>query len=197
MRIQKIHVLFLFFFFQVRGRSSTAELRIPLTMQLDALGRHTYTLDALTDGVGNALDLSSPPSSTRLRTSQSVNVLRRSAMSFRSCGPGRPASLLVGKETPLFVTTNDADIDDGPWNITIKYQPPLDDKRKLKPWQQDFKTPLGKRELTLLARAPGEYSIVGVKGRYCPGDVLSPETCRVIEQTLPTADIEWKRIHEW
>lgn len=118
-------------------------------------------------------------------------------MSFRSCGPGRPASLLIGKETPLLVTANDADVDDGPWDITIKYQPPSDDKRKFKPWQQDFKTQLGKRELTLLARAPGEYSIVGVKGRYCPGDVLSPETCRVIEQPLPAADIEWKRIHEW
>jgi nucleoporin POM152 len=166
-------------------------------MQLDALGRHVYTLDALTDGVGNSLDLSSSPPSAQLHTSQSVSVLRRSAMSFKSCGPGRPASLLIGKETPLLVVANDADVDDGPWGITIKYQPPLDDKRKFKPWQQDFKTPLGKRELALLARAPGEYTVVGVKGRYCPGDVLSPESCRVIEQPHPTADIEWKRIHEW
>lgn len=171
------------------------ELQIPLSIQLEALGRHVYTLDALIDGVGNSLDLSSPPST--MHTSQSVTVLRRSAMSFKSCGPGRPASLLIGKETPLLIVANDADIDDGPWDITIKYQPPLDDKKKSKPWQQDFKTPLGKRELTLLARAPGEYTLVGVKGRYCPGDILSPESCRVIEQSLPTADIEWKRIHEW
>ena len=166
-------------------------------MQLDALGHHTYTLDTLTDGVGNTLDLSSPPSSIRLRTYQSVTVLRRSAMSFKFCKPGRPASLLIGKETPLLVMAKEADADDGPWDIMIRYQPPHDDKRKFKPWQQEFKTQLGKRELTLLARAPGEYSIVGVKGRYCPGDVLSPETCRVIEQPLPMADIEWKRIHEW
>ncbi|KAF8585137.1 hypothetical protein K439DRAFT_1632955 [Ramaria rubella] len=181
---------------KVPGRSNARELSIPLSMQLDALGRHTYTLDALTDGVGNVHDLSSLSHSTKLRISQSITVLRRSAMSFKSCGPGRPASLLIGKETPLSIIANDADADDGPWNITVKYQPPISDTRKFKPWQQDFRTPLGKRDLTLLARAPGEYSIVSVKGKYCPGDVLSPETCRVIEQPLPTADIEWKRIHE-
>ncbi|KAF8514743.1 hypothetical protein JB92DRAFT_3082946 [Gautieria morchelliformis] len=181
---------------RTRGRSTAEELRIPLTIHLDVLGRHTYSLDALTDGVGNTFEISSLPSSARLHASLSATVLRRSAMSFKSCGPGRPASLLIGKETPLLVMANDADVDDGPWDITIKYQPPSDDKRKFKPWQQNFKTPLGKRELTLLARAPGEYSITGVRGRYCPGDVLSPETCRVIEQTLPIAQIEWKRIHE-
>ncbi|KAF8527547.1 hypothetical protein BU17DRAFT_73948 [Hysterangium stoloniferum] len=172
------------------------ELRIPLTMQLDALGPHTYSLDALTDGVGNSLDLATLPPSTKLSTSQTVTVIGRSAMSFKSCGPGRPASLLIGKDTPLFITANDADAEDGPWYITVRYKPPLDDKKKYKPWQQDFRSPLGKRDLTLLARAPGEYTIVGVKGKYCPGDVLSPESCRVIEQPLPTAEIEWKRIHE-
>jgi len=118
-------------------------------------------------------------------------------MSFRACGPGRPASLLIGKEIPISIVANDADADDGPWNITVKYSPPYDDKKTLKPWQQEFKTGQGKRDLTLMARAPGEYTIVGVQGRYCPGDILSPETCRVIEQPLPSAHIEWKTIHEW
>lgn len=33
--------------------------------------------------------------------------------------------------------------------------------------------------------------------QWCEGDVLSPETCKVVEKPMPTAEIEWKRIHEW
>lgn len=165
-------------------------------MQLDTLGTQTYTLDALTDGVGNSLNLTHAQGITRIRTSHSVAVLRRSTMSFSSCGPGKPVSLLIGKEAFLFVTASELDEEDGPWNVTIKYTPPVDDRR-FKSWQRDFSTIPGKRDLTLLAKAPGEYSIMKIQGQYCPGDVLSPETCRVVEQPLPTAEIEWRRIHEW
>lgn len=33
--------------------------------------------------------------------------------------------------------------------------------------------------------------------QWCAGDVLAPETCQVVERPLPSAEIEWKRIHEW
>ncbi|KIJ53452.1 hypothetical protein M422DRAFT_241697 [Sphaerobolus stellatus SS14] len=177
------------------GTYKAEELRIPLSIHLDALGRHTYTLDALTDGVGNTLDLTPLPLSARSRTTQSLIVLRRSAMSFKGCGPGRPATLLIGKETPISVVANDADGEDGPWNITLKYQPP-EEAKKYGSWERQFQTGQGKRDLTLMASAPGEYTIVDIQGQYCPGDILSPETCRVVEQPLPTASIEWKRIHE-
>lgn len=26
---------------------------------------------------------------------------------------------------------------------------------------------------------------------------MAPDTCKVIEKPRPTAEIEWKRIHEW
>ncbi|KAI0727871.1 hypothetical protein C8Q72DRAFT_876158 [Fomitopsis betulina] len=44
-----------------------------------------------------------------------------------------------------------------------------------------------RRDVTFRANEPGEYTLVGVKGRYCEGDILSPDTCKVIE---------WKKIHE-
>lgn len=181
---------------QTLGRSNAQDLHIPLKMQLDTLGKQTYTLDALIDGIGNSLNLTHTSAIARGQISHSVTVLRRSTMSFSSCGPGKPVNLLFGKEVPLSVIASELDEDDGPWNITVKYSPPVDDQR-YKPWQQDFTTLPGKRDLTLLARAPGEYSIVKVQGQYCPGDILSPETCRVVEQPLPTAEIEWRRIHEW
>ncbi|GJJ13358.1 hypothetical protein Clacol_007610 [Clathrus columnatus] len=180
----------------VPGRSNAQNLHIPLKIQLDTLGKQTYALDGLADGAGNSLDLTVIQGTTRAYTSHSVTVLRRSAMSFAACGPGRPTSLLIGKEAPLSIIASELDLNDGPWNVTIKYNPPANDKRSFKSWQQDFTTLPGKRDLTLLAKAPGEYTIVKIQGQHCPGDILSPETCRVVEQPLPTAEVEWKRIHE-
>ena len=95
----------------------------------------------------------------------------------------------------------EADNLDAPWNIGIKYSPPTDEDiskayKKLKPWKKTM-TADERRELTLQATAPGEYHIASVKGQYCEGDVLSPDTCKVIERPMPTAEIEWKKIHEW
>jgi nucleoporin POM152 len=33
--------------------------------------------------------------------------------------------------------------------------------------------------------------------QWCEGDVMAPETCKVVEKQRPSAEIEWKRIHEW
>jgi hypothetical protein len=33
--------------------------------------------------------------------------------------------------------------------------------------------------------------------QHCVGEVLAPDTCSVVERPLPSAQIEWKRIHEW
>ena len=55
----------------------------------------------------------------------------------------------------------------------------------------------GKRHLTVEADSPGDYTIVDIKGKHCEGDVLSPETCTVMELSKPVAEIEWRRIHEW
>lgn len=168
-------------------------------------------LDALMDGAGNSVTLAQNLAAMRKgpqnqnasnghinsKTTRSLSVLRRASMSFKGCGHGHPASLLIGAEAPLLISTNEADPQDGPWDVTLKYQPPSTDQKKYKPWKKTISTEGAKRELTVRASAPGEYSIVDVKGRFCPGDILSPDLCRVMEQPYPTAEIEWKRIHEW
>ena len=87
------------------------------------------------------------------------------------------------------------------WDICTALGSPVvpeeKDRKSPKPWAKTLTTPYGRSQLSLNANSPGEYSIVDVKGQYCPGDVLSPETCRVVLQPYPTAEITWRRIHEW
>ncbi|KAH8120086.1 hypothetical protein DFH11DRAFT_1558255 [Phellopilus nigrolimitatus] len=183
------------------------ELRIPLDMPLDIAGLHEYVLDSLSDGLGNLRTLAPNPAarttdaSLRLskETIRLVTVLRRAAVSFRDCAPGKPSSLLIGSETSLVIAAKEFDPEDGPWDVTVQYQPGQGagaNKKASKPWLKSMTLPAGKSQFSLTASGPGEYSVVGVKGQHCPGDVLSPESCRVIQQPFPTAEIDWRRIHE-
>ncbi|CCL98085.1 uncharacterized protein FIBRA_00079 [Fibroporia radiculosa] len=198
-----------------------ANLRIPLAVSLDALGTHSYILESVTDSVGNVVhagtevqvldgapeDLLHKASgnedqNVRLKTHRSITVLRRPGVSFKHCGPGSPTSLLVGADAPLTVSTIGADELDAPWDIDISYQSPLAEDespvgiKRNRPWSKGFQTEKGKKDLILHASAPGEYHVTRIKGRYCEGDILSPDTCKVIERPLPVAEIEWKRIYE-
>ncbi|OBZ79799.1 hypothetical protein A0H81_01490 [Grifola frondosa] len=196
------------------GQRASVELKIPLVVSLDALGIHSYVLESVTDAVGNVAQAGSrwnlqkaissvgeDHGASEVTTRRSVTVLRRPGVSFKACGPGHPASLLIGSEAPLIIAASEADALDAPWDVTVRYQPLPEEgsktsSKRYKPWTKNLKTQGDKKELTLRASAPGEYTIISAKGSQCDGDVLSPETCKVIERPLPTAEIEWKKIHE-
>jgi len=109
--------------------------------------------------------------SANSETTRLLSVLRRPTFSFKHCGPGNPTYLLIGSETPLIVSGNQADPLDGPWEVSMKYSPPsmTDDNsskgKRIKPWQRTMRTENEKKDLVVQANAPGEYTIIGVKGK--------------------------------
>ena len=177
-------------------------------MAFDVAGTHQYTLHQVYDGLGNTQTLSSIPTSLephsnvppKRESTRSVTVLRRAGVSFKDCGPGKPSSLLIGSEAHLQLASRDADPKDGPLAVTIAYRPLPQNttaKSQPSPWQKAISFPTGRSSFPINVTAPGEYTVIGVKGQTCPGDVLSPDTCKVVEEPHPSAEIEWKRIHEW
>ncbi|KAJ7925924.1 hypothetical protein B0H13DRAFT_1973892 [Mycena leptocephala] len=177
---------------QTRRKGEPQELKVPLTVSLTAPGTYFYALEEVIPNLD--------PSAPNTKTTRSLVVLRTPTISFKNCGPGSPASLLIGSEAQLSISTNDADVLDAPWEISLSYKPPTSDDtstaRRFYPWKKTLATIGSRRELDVRASAPGEYTILGVKGKWCPGDVLAPETCTVVEKPKPTAEIEWKKIHE-
>ncbi|KAG2155546.1 hypothetical protein DEU56DRAFT_767978 [Suillus clintonianus] len=170
------------------------KLKIPLSLSLDALGKHTYNLESVIDGMGNIVQLNDGHHDTK--TTRSLSVLRRPSVSFKACGPGNPTLLLIGSEAPVALTVSSSDSLDGPWDIDVRFEPTNGDGKRMKPWDKTLQTQKDKNDVVLKAGVPGEYVINGIRGKYCDGDVLAPETCRVVEKAMPTAEIEWKRIHE-
>ncbi|KAF9270637.1 hypothetical protein L218DRAFT_849562 [Marasmius fiardii PR-910] len=177
------------------------KLRVPLTVSLDAPGAHVYALEEVMDAVGNLIVLSPDGrAESERRTIQTFRVLQRPSVSFKYCSPGNPTPLLIGSEARLVVTANEADALDAPWSVELKYRPSTDGEnekyKKYKPWKKTLTTEPGKRDITLTANSPGDYSITSVRGKWCNGDVLAPESCTVVEKPKPTAEIAWKKIHE-
>ncbi|CAK5264964.1 unnamed protein product [Mycena citricolor] len=179
-----------------KGKPQT--LKVPLSISLAAAGRYLYALEEIVDALGNIVRLEIPnldPSAPSTSTTRSFNVLRRPSVSFKHCRPGSPASLLIGSQAQLSISTNDADSLDAPWDVSLYFKPTSEDK-KVHPWKKTISTEGGRRDVDVTATVPGEYIIQGVKGKWCEGDVLSPDTCTVIEKPKPAVEIEWQKIHE-
>jgi nucleoporin POM152 len=138
------------------------KLKVPLSLSLDALGKHTYTLESVIDGMGNAVHLND--GNHDMQITRSLSVLRRPSVSFKACGPGTPTSLLVGSDVPVTLTVGDSDALDGPWNIDVKFEPANGDG-KHKPWDRKLQTQDNNNDVVLKATVPGEYSITGIKGK--------------------------------
>jgi nucleoporin POM152 len=196
-------------------RGVPQNLQVPLTITVDAIGTHIYTLESVTDSLGNTVSLSSQASlgssnrkisndvdleSTKIR--RALRVLRRPSTSFKGCGLGHPATLPIGGETTLTMVANDVDEVDAPVEITLQYVPPPardggPTNKNLEQWVKTLTADASQRDVHFRATAPGEYVLTNIRGKECEGDILSPEVCKVVEMPLPTAEIEWKRIHEW
>lgn len=152
----------------VRSKGVPVKLRVPLAVSLDAAGSHQYALEEVTDAVGNVVPVDGMKAPS---TSRSFQVLRRPAVSFKHCGPGNPTSILLDSETPLTISTNEVDPLDGPLDVVLKYHPPTNSEnedrgnKRFKAWKKTLKTQENRRDLTVRASAPGQYTIASVKGK--------------------------------
>lgn len=183
-------------FKQTRGLPVAQQVEVPLDLRFNTPGLHTYALDTISDSIGNVVDLLSA-ASHESDVQKSVSVLGRSSVSFRGCGTGpeKTVDLLQGKEGTLTVALNHLDSADRPWTVTIVFEPA--DSRGRKGWMKDFVSLPDKKTLNVPVTESGEYTIVSLRGQTCSGEILSPETCRVVEQPEPTAEITFQSIQEW
>lgn len=173
-------------------------VQIPLTVNLNDPGAYVYTLEEVVDGIGNLVKI---PHDSMARfhtaTTQTFFVLTRPSISFAHCSLENPKALLVGSEASMSIRAMEADHRDGPWDIALSYQPAEGTaSKKDQPWTKVVKAEGPKPDVSVAASTPGQYTITGIKGKYCTGTVFAPSDCKVVERPLPSAEIEWKRIHE-
>ncbi|KAF9566997.1 hypothetical protein CPC08DRAFT_657108 [Agrocybe pediades] len=190
----------------VRRVPAAQKVTIPLSITLRQPGTYSYALEEIVDGVGNTIRVGNEyvtpdaNSISKTKSTRSYMVLKKPSVSFAHCSADHPTSLLIGSDSTLNIRTEDADNFDAPWDIQLAYQPPVDADGKVrkggKPYKKMLKLQEDEKSLPLRVSSPGDYKVVSITGKYCTGTVLAPDTCKVVEKPYPSAEIEWKRIHE-
>lgn len=158
-----------------------AEFRHTISVALNIPGDHLYILDEISDGLGNTVAISAmgglQASSdrgavSRTRHSQAIVVLRRPTASFLHCSAKSPMPLLFGHEALLTLAANTSETYDGIWEALVHYEPSgnaelMGSNWRTGPWERIIQPSTTRNEAILSAVAPGEYSIVQIRGRVC------------------------------
>lgn len=148
--------------------------KVPLSLTIDSLGQVTFILESIIDGLGNVVPLDQGKASETLRnhgvvpdskTARSLNILARPSISFRNCGPGNPAALLIDSETFLTLALNSGDALDAPWDVEVAYDPSGNSHTSANLQTHTLQSKYDARELKFGASAPGEYTITSIKGK--------------------------------
>jgi nucleoporin POM152 len=149
---------------------------MPLDISLSTVGDHVYVLDEVADAVGNAVHMDMSLSSTdkdsviKSKATRSFIILRRPTVAFKDCSLDTPTYLKLGSESSLVISGNTSDAFNAGWEVTLKYQPPIDAYRSgrraawLTPWERTFTNQGNRRDIHIPAIGPGDYTIVTMKG---------------------------------
>ncbi|CAH7685401.1 hypothetical protein BY996DRAFT_4583365 [Phakopsora pachyrhizi] len=183
-------------------------IEIPLNVSLTSPGDHIYQLGSVKDACGHTLEFNSNDESNQQKKAtyskrgpigqRSAKVHSRSQISFVGCGNAEdePLRLLKGQSVSLRIEIQEGgDLPDPPWTIGVAYRPSKDvegGESKSSHWKKEFVLKnLGK---TFSAREAGVYEITSINGKHCQGDVLVPSSCLVVEQPMPSVELNFTTI---
>lgn len=151
-----------------------------------------------------------PPSAPQpIVSSREIVVHPRPKIAFSNCNPDKTLKLLKdgpGLQLGLSLKGTegqklDASTDGGPWEVNLAYVPDSSSiggaEKISQPWEKNLTIfTSGSRASQIKADSPGTYTISGVSGKYCSGEIGSPWSCTVEYVPPPTAQIEFSSIED-
>ncbi|KAK9460066.1 uncharacterized protein V1516DRAFT_678824 [Lipomyces oligophaga] len=179
------------------GLPQTVE--IGLDTALGTIGRWTYMIDEVEDGLGNVVNYSKiyerqdrEESSilTSMGLSYGLLVHPRPAIRFSSCSPENPFNLARNRTVniPLQLTGS---LDEGPYEVSLSHS------------RSDSTLPADTLSLKmhkglerLQVTEAGIYTIDRIHGKYCEGDVLESANCLVYTPAEPTLGVKFEDIED-
>ena len=163
------------------AQSHAVTLTYPLS--LDTVGLWRYILTDVRDVMGNVVEFEDSPSG------YSITVHETPKVNLRGCSEDNPLKVLKARDANL--NFNIQTSESGPFDVTLSYTPPDSSD----PTLIDTHRLTHKRD-SLSVTDPGVYTIVNMSSRYCPGEVLTPQSCLVITPPEPTLQIEWSTLRD-
>ena len=155
------------------------DIHLPVTMEFSTPGRYQYDLEQVKDACGNAARIDAVSVTSR----QEVQVHPRRHASFVGCDGRHPINLLQGgQKKDVYIHVDSTGQAEGPFQVQVRYQGAEAD------WHRNITIMEQRASLTI--DQPGTYSLEGVQGPHCAGEVGLPWMCTAREIPPPTAAIE-------
>lgn len=166
-----------------------------LPLSFNKKGRKTYTLTGLSSPHTPLLALPSISGST----SFTYSVYSSPSLSFAStCSSSNPLLLLHPQHAPekyvrptINILSSEAPEKGRPLAAKIKFEPVLGGGSA---WTKDVEV-VG-RSNALAIESEGTYTLLGVQGGRCAGDVREPSECRVKLVPIPEVAMEVRKLQD-
>ena len=139
---------------------ATVDLTLPLNYTFDGPGITSIKLSKVTDAFSNQINAAD-------QAERRIIVHSAPRVTFLSCTEESPVQLLEGGQSNLGLMIDQMSSDEGPYVVSVK-----------KPNGQMQKVNVDKQAASTVAHLsvdePGKYEVLGIQGKYCKGDVMSP-----------------------
>lgn len=153
-------------------------------------GTHSYTIEAVEDGLGNAVSYDSPsPKDLYAPRIQSLVVHNRPQVGLYDGPPDRLIPLPTGKSILLPVLVRDsAKLHPSDWPLTLKYSFVPETDQGI-PQTQEFTYEMADDQTGPRISQAGRYNIDSISGQFCPGEVLEPSSCTLFNPPRPDISV--------
>lgn len=185
------------------------QITVPLNESMTPSGKWLYSIDEIHDGLGNVRNFSSGsddgehtyPRGTHLE--QAFTVHERPTIRMESCDSRKPLKIGKGRSERLPIKYDSHMApgrapDDTSHTLTWRFSP-LDTLTKN--GDHGEVGTIGEHSAKnafsdLVVREPGLYTLVGVKSKYCDGQVEEPASCLLLNPPEPELTISAENIND-
>lgn len=150
--------------------AAVQHLKVPLNLTFESSSRQEFQLEKVVDGAGNEFDLSH-------LAPQSFVVHGHPTAKFQ-CSQTDPVNLLIGAKSAQLPIRIEGT---GPFHLEYNYS--------AEEGASSRNVKLNSGENSISVYAPGEYNLLSISDKYCPGHVMFPSTCQVVQPELPSVKL--------
>ncbi|KAK9241015.1 hypothetical protein V1525DRAFT_447562 [Lipomyces kononenkoae] len=183
----------------------TLEWCLPQTVEtaldtpIGTVGRWTYMIDEVEDGLGNLVNYSriyedkdreESPMLAKKGLNYGFWVHPRPSVRFTTCNAEKPVNLPKGR-TVYAQLQLQGTLDEGPYKVKFLYTP-FENGRVPEVLELSMST--GSERLAITK--PGSYAIESIQGKFCDGDVLESATCLALMPAEPTLAVKFEDIED-
>ncbi len=172
---------------------------VSLDTSLSAKGDYWYRIDEVEDALGNLINFTSTyddyENFRELEARKLIHffsVHERPKLKFSDCSMEYPRKLSRGSSTDISIHLA-GDESDGSYNVEFEFVEEGENDELLDAviFNHTFT-----KSRQLSVKKPGTYTIRGVSGSHCLGDILEPSTCLVLVPPEPNVVAQFDKIED-